>query len=223
MKNLLICLMMITFLCSCQRDVSETQDGGIASEAAVMDFIFKFVFVDENLQDRLNPESPAYFGKEYVQGIKLLDGKKNEFDPYEYHNSVRSIHEAEETLIQFPYRWYAGNKIDQNTFGYFFIHNPLVGLLGVNGNLACYYIHYPDGSEDAIKVRELCRSGKYGSVHTYSHIWINEDLVFELGGASGRNYYNPQYYLWLAPVFDDNGAEIAGERPGACYVIALTK
>ena len=218
---------MMSFFCSCLRNVSTILDDG--PSAIVMDFNINFLIVDEDFQDRLNTESPAYFGEDYVQGIKLLDGQKNEFDPYEYHNSVRSINEEKETLIQPPYRWFAGNAssdplyIDQGTLGYFFIRHPLNGLSADNGNFAYFYIHYPDGSEDVIKVREFVLSGENGKVHTFDQIWINDELAFERGVWGVKDfYYNPKYFSWLAPVLDDDGRQI-GERPKFGFNLALTK
>ena len=208
MKNFVIFLMAMAFLFSCQKNKVESLNDG--TDSFFFDFNFNFVIVDEDFQDRLNPVSPAYYGEEYVEGIKLLDAQKKEFDPYAHYNSVRSVVEEEMTFIQPPYRWFPGpgpGYIYQGTHGYYFIRYSFPDTYTVpddDGALIIQYIRYPDGDEDEIKVRVYRKPG----VQTFDRIWINDELAFEGCKWNVNSYYNPKYFKWLGPVMDGYGKQI---------------
>jgi len=203
MKTKIIPLIMFALFYSCGSNLNEVPEvGGLILPASN-----SVVIVDAEFNDRLNPESPSYFGKEYIEGIEffvLKDGKK-----LPYHNY------PDRSIIRPPLRWSEeyGYMNTDNTRGYYFMF-----LMG-----HCF-IKYPDGSEDELRVQ-------YKDLTTVATIlekvWINDELAFESRRAMGEGfYYNPKYFPWMRPVLNDDGIQ-TGEMPdignGGNRIFVLTK
>jgi len=174
------------------------------------------IIVDSAYNDRLNPESPAYFGDEYAEGVKvfyLCYGKKLTFLEYYsylggggwwYWEDVENI-----KTITAPAPFYGG------IYGYYSINCTMYVWFGIEDDpiFTYAYIAYPDGNEDEIKVQ--IKIGRNYIIK--DKIWINGELAYdnymrEFGWDIPLPYYNPKYYHWLEPVFDNDGNEI-GVRP----------
>ena len=105
-------------------------------------YITSVVIVDSEFNDCLNPESPSYFGEEYIEGIKFLDGTKQTIPlPYSYcpncpapnswilteNNAPLNAEDiADLKFIQPPLRWNEryGYMDTENSRGYYFIRLP---------------------------------------------------------------------------------------------------
>ncbi|GEM_PF-125416 len=212
---------------SCNADPEYIPEGGGGMSGEVVSTRIKVVIADSELQDRLNPESPAYFGEEYANGIEVLylyEGEKLTY--YEYWKRCwEGLTSFPENYIgiQPPYQEAGSGPANKNTFGYYFLYaNPLSGIS--DDNLTYVYIRYPDGKEDEIKV--LLYENKKGTVLLMGKIWINGELVYAMSDINAyyremlpdsvdisdledtEDYYHPNYYPWLEPVLDDNGNPI---------------
>ena len=188
--------------------------------------VIHVAILDELFQDRLNPESPAYLGEDYINGIKffnMVDGQKVETRPLCYYDSrdkvwrqgfndiaITEIEAARLQKIQPPYidkdeeAW----NIPQNPpYGYYFIQEmcpPFPFTENEDGRKVGYtYIQYPDGSEDTIKVRLYDEA--ITTILAYDKIWINGEVALDgMFHSIGEGIYNPKYYPWLEPVYKDN-------------------
>jgi hypothetical protein len=194
----------------------------------------KIALVDQNLQDRLNPEASAYFGDEYTQGIEvryLYEGKKLTFSELWPYVMPGAEFPENYTTIQPPFMRIAGYdyNVSQNSLDYYFMDTNLWAIIPVDEDKLMYvYIQYPDGSEDEVKVQLFIGKGG-GTRIVIDKIWFNEELVYdmhELDENPAPNYYNPAYYPFMEPVLvDDEGNQI-GEyvRPlNASDVIVVIK
>lgn len=202
MKNIILFLTITALFCSCEKNAEEVQID--TPSGVVIDFRINILVTDGMLQDRLNPESPAYFGEEYVEGIKLYTIVNGEKRMIEY------------PLINEPFRWYVdkdGNSSQSynGTLGYYFIQFPfpkIGGYIEESGKIYMYlYIQYLDGSEDVIKIQEY--KNETGSIHSFDKLWINGELAFEL--IHPEFYYNTKYFQWLVPVLGDDGKQIGNK------------
>ena len=68
MKNPFIYLLIMAFICAC--DKMSNEDG----MSSVVSTRLRVVIVDEALNDRLNPESAGYWGNEFTQNIQVVHG-----------------------------------------------------------------------------------------------------------------------------------------------------
>ena len=210
MKGLWYFLIITLLVHSC-KIVNVEEESTLAG--VILDIRMYIAIADEAFNDRLNPDSPAYFGDEYTNGIKILyyyKGNKLTFE--EYHKAMLKWHyETEGTL------WY---YIDEVLAKYKTIYPPFWGLEAegsdkyfyidcINGSHEVYetgfsytYICYPDGSEDEIKARIYSNKG----LTVIDKIWINGELVKESHESlSYQPYYNPKYYPWMRQLTSSNG------------------
>lgn len=215
MKKSILPLLIVMQFCSCTINNRSNDE---PNEGALLAINVNVVIVDEALNDRLNPDSPSYFGEEYVRGIKVLylcDGKKLEFLDYYY-------------FIGGGVRFFIENVKNRNpisephfdSFGHYFI--DCVGTPFMeNGEQVVYtYLSYPDGNEDEIKVRYF----HDGGFLAIDKIWINGELALE--GVEivnpGQMYYNPKYFPWMRPIIDNSGKQTGIVREGRGLIV-LTK
>jgi len=224
MKNTVLFLMMMTFFCSCKKNESNVNHD-------VVDLTVKIVIVDESLKDRLNPDSPSYFGDEFANGIEVLylcNGKKLPFSEY-YKliggGSLFYIDDVENKKpISPPLKWSEGyGYINQGTLGYYFIDcssGMAAFVIEDNEKVTYTYIRYPDGKEDEIKVQYIDKE----TLLLTGKIWINGELAFERGEWGVKSfYYNPKNYPWLEPVLDDAGKQIGVSPKNGTKIVVITK
>jgi hypothetical protein len=84
-KGLWYFLIITILMYSCKNDTFE-EESSIAG--VVFDIGVNIAIVDESFSDRLNPDSPAYFGDEYTNGIKVLYYYKGNKLTYEEYNKA---------------------------------------------------------------------------------------------------------------------------------------
>ena len=185
----------LLFFSSCNKNKAKNDDPTGVESGDVIDLRLELVIVDDQLQDRLNPESPAYIGDK-IQ-LYIRDGDIKTVLVYQ-----------DESIIQPPLRWTERyGYINQNTLGYYFIRFPWTSLVG-DDNFSICYLHYPDGSEDEIKVQTY--ENENGTILRKDKIWVNGELAFEFGHWGVKDfYYNPKFYPWLEPLLDDDGNPIS--------------
>ena len=211
---------------SCNR---MTNDEG-NDEGIILSTRIKIIIADQELHDRLSPESPSYFGETYAEGIEVLHLYKGEkFTTIELRQfeTGKVYFPEDDVVIQPPFRETADyGAINQNTFGYYFWDAYPRVWTAVDD--ICYtYIRYPDGSEDEIKVL-LLRFGEHKTSIRMEKIWINGELAYAMSENTAlslregtlpqtidtsnpdnfKAYYNPQNYPWLEPLLDDNGIQM---------------
>ena len=172
-------------------------------------------FLDGTFNDRLNPESPSYFGDEFINNTKIIytadDSKSKYLIP-----CTKSCYLSEG--IKPPFRWVVDDRYQgggyytkENSRGYYFLP------CGGGGDIKIYY---PDGSEDEIKV-EIWES-EDTRVMCIGKVWINDELVYEIGFFRVKeHYYNPKYFPFMKPLFDDDGKQY-GEAPDYGNFLTLT-
>jgi hypothetical protein len=195
--------LLLLLFASCGKQMEDEIGGSISN------LYLAVALVDQDFQDRLNPESPAYFGDEYVRGIKVLypyKGKKIT-DPvlmaYAFKGQMDMSHYTSiYTTIRPPH----------NPLGYYF----MVTAPSLFADDSYVYIRYPDGSEDEVKVQIYERRGERSVVILIDKVWFNDELVCDLQ-EGGSDYYNPKYYPALKqPILDDEGKQI-GEHVQPLY------
>jgi hypothetical protein len=206
---------LLLLFASCGKQM-EDEIGGSTS-----DLRLAVALVDQDLQDRLDPESPAYFGDEYVRGIKVLypyKGKKIT-DPvlnaYAFKGQMDMSHYTTiYTTINPPH----------NPLGYYF----MLTAPSLFADDTYVYIRYPDGSEDEVKVLIYERRDGRSKLVLIDKVWFNDELACDLQGdlqGTGPDYYNPNYYPVLEPILDDEGKPMGEHvRPlGALNLIVVVK
>ena len=168
------------------------------------------IIVDKELNDRLNPESSAYFGGKFTEGIKVLylcNGRKLTHSQFYYHQygvPYSFFHQGESHKTISP--------PSPNSLNYYSINCSIGNGDGVvnieDGCKVTYtYISYPDGSEDEIKVQIY--QNERGNEILIDKLWINKELVYEIGFSGIKlHYYNPNYHPWMKPYFDDEGNQL---------------
>ena len=199
MKTKIIFFIIIAFICSCNNEDNLGSD--------VVYVRIRVMIVDEELNDRLNPESPSYLGDEYIQNISVgyrairEDNDNVLIESFEQKQPVTYRNGTRQQYIYFI--WCSPYAIDYRDED-----NEDYKDLGWS---VCKYptytdIYYPDGSVDEIKSQFRYSSGDNGSVLTISKIWVNDELAYEFGYTRERPpYYNPEYYPWLKPMYDTEG------------------
>ena len=214
--------------CSCDNDESSSY-GNLFPEGVVLGFTGITLFiVDSDFQDLLNPESSGYFGEEIK--VKYLHNDISE--PFKASLFGQTVFPPPDTV---PLRCY---------FGCYYIVGltPSLSLPFVkddNGSSTYYYyICYPDGNEDEIKVEVGLFTNKLipcGSAYIAEKIWINGELVCEMLDFEKKDFYlNPEYYplgFW-EPIqkkqrlyhfnFNSCGIEIPWDQWQSRYIV-LTK
>jgi len=198
----------------------------------VHDTRLSIVFVDEEFNDRFNPNSLSYFGEEYINGIKR-------FGCYGSKERVA----GKGILISTP---------NSFTLGYYFM--PCDGVtryfIEDEKDVTYYWICYPDGDEEEIKIAYLKVDDEEGHTRTLliEKIWINGELAYSMSEYTYlvwrynglpdyieidysntdyyklfQDYYNPKFYPWMRPEYDNNGILMRFVPEGARNVTVLVK
>lgn len=234
MKNIAIFGLFLFLLGSCDSELAPSIDEEEPISGIVVDTRLFVALVDQELQDRLNPDSPAYFGETYAEGIKLMylyNGKKLTILEAWPHFSVGEYSDNFDEIFP-PFRETADyGAISEGTYGYYFLNGTNGPILSDEDLISYMYIHYPDGKEDEIKV-QLFKS-KNRNLTLLRKVWINGELayamsenvvLFRLGllpDTADRSdpdyfldYYNPANFPFMEPVLDDDGNQIGNSvRP----------
>jgi len=173
MKKLVFIFFATALLCSCTTNSKIEQEEQQIEKPLRLSGTFRIVIIDENDNDRLNPESPSYWGDDYVNGIKLFIMHKNKkllykhlatrfVDEYHVNDSTiipQAIHlSLTENLCYYSISCDAGD-INRNEDG---------------GMITCSWISYPDGSEDEVRAEWIDRIPNEQYVNK---IWINNELA----------------------------------------------
>ena len=230
MKKFVVYLMHLVLFFSCNKaDIESNVDTVFPSR-------IKIIIVDEAYNDRLNPELQSYFGDDYTKGIEVLylcDNKKVTFlEYYKYlgGGSWWFIDDVENhEFISHPVFKTTNDSVGLGTPWYFFIECSSDAMFEEAGQVVSYtYIRYPDGSEDEIKAQRKIWSSERtsndeigGGGMSNDKIWINGELAYEFSMSDGH-YYNPKFYPWMQPVFDNNHIQI-GVMPIEEGIVVLTK
>jgi len=176
----------------------------------IISLSLKMVILDESFNDRLNPESISYFGEEYVNGMKFFY-----FDNEVKGHQDTRLSSVATGIILPPFIWSENgeNYVNQGSRGYYFFSVSTMSHIsfpdGTKGSY--FYILYPDGSKDEVKT-EIWEKP---SVMSIGKVWFNEELAYENNhGPNALNgvYYNPKFFPFMKPTFDDKGNQI-GEFP----------
>jgi hypothetical protein len=201
------------------------EDLPIPGNDGVIDTDFAIAITDRDLQDRLNPESPAYFGQAYVEGIEiryLYEGSKRTFPEIWPYISPAGTELQNYQIINPPYREYVDKDGDtlttyQGTLGYYHLGGP-GPLVGNETSYSYAYICYPDGTEDEVKVLLF-----FTKLSVFlDEVWINGELAYALSedvklvylglpaplNPDGQHYYNPKYFHFMEPEVDRDGNQI---------------
>ena len=234
MKKLFFLITSIGLLCDCnmKHQVDEME---IGMDGMEVNGYISIVITDNAFNDRLNIDSPSYFGQEYVEGIThpiLYEGEggkvRVELDktfsrepnpPYLWVSPYfpgRIWHDGDDNI----YRRVVSPPSKSTLDYYYIMCDPIFGVIENGEQVEYNWICYPDGSEDEIKSTAYRVKG----LITHDKIWINGELAYERGAWGVKDfYYNPKYYPWMKPVLDDKGNQI-GEMPeGYRNVMVLVK
>ena len=209
MRKIVKILIMIGLINSCGSNDIEVQDKDVLL-VPPPSLVTNVVLVDSEYNDCLNPESPSYFGAEYIEGIEFLvlkDGVKQVIQlpfynypegpaPYFWRLKENDAFLTAEdiaymTYIRPPKFWSEryGYMDTENTRGYYYVY--------LSGHC---FIRYPDGSEEELNVQY---SGDELNKKQIEKVWINEELAYESGNLREKEfYYNPKYFPWMKSIFD---------------------
>ena len=197
------------------------------------------LIVDEDYNDRLNPQSPSYFGKEYIDGItrsylyegKIRIGRFEGYRPkfpgsYEYVSDlfpgvVMYAETIENYSVVLDPSW--------ETMNYYYIPcDDGFGFFEDNEIVYYSWICYPDGSEDELKVQIF--ENETSSIIQIGKLWVNNELAFDMGtwngpekGFAGDFYWNPKYYPWMIPSYDNLGNLLGMFPKGYRNCVLITK
>ncbi|MDR1555543.1 MAG: hypothetical protein LBS88_00750, partial [Tannerellaceae bacterium] len=182
MKRIGIFCFSLLIFASCSANQEQTPVGPDI-RGDFIDLGLIVALVDQDLQDRLNPESPAYFGDEYAQGIEILYPYKDR--KIRYPDLVRyvtneNVEIKNYTAIRPPFREIPGydGAVGQNLLGYYFLATSLFWAVPSEDGLIHIYIQYPDGSEDEVKVQVY--ENEEGTVVLIDEIRYNDELVYDM-------------------------------------------
>ena len=240
MKNSILSLIIIALLCSCSLKNSETIDesetiGESESTACFYtNHILWVILVDEEFNNKLNPESPSYFGDEFIQKMEvtyLIEGRKlTHLQAYYYAGGDNKFWRDDiEKWSPIMHPCNCVNLLDA-------IIDPSKGLCYLldctsdwglfiedDQEVSYTYIPYPDGSEDVIKMEIYNNHSINCGISIQGKIWVNGELAFEREEQNlGNNYYNPKFFPFMKPIIQD-GIQV-GEKP-AIYedIIVIAK
>ena len=203
MKNLAIYFIILALISSCKKDSGSSEH----REGTFYNVSIKALIVDQELHDRLNPESPSYFGDEYVQNISLLF-----LEP----ESGRKLTFLESYFIVGGGGWFFIDNVDKikpiespdsRSFGYFFLPVSGYNYFQIGDPSVGYtYIRYPDGSEDEIKFEVWQEKDRYEN----GKIWVNGELAYSIGCVKTLEgyYFNPKFYPFSEPILNSEGKPI---------------
>ena len=248
MKNAVIYLIMMALFCSCNADRGESELQDINGQNTIsLRFGVNIVIVDEELNDRLNPESPSYFGDDFTDGIEifyLCDGKKLTLFGGAWSYLTKAVFPSSEEIASYkpitpPVRWMERyGYIDNGTLGFYFINCSSFAFFNEDDKDVTYtYIHYPDGSEDEIKVQLFIWNE--GNKVNIDKLWINGELAYDADYKSviieslstpdqdfilKVAYYNPKYYPAMIMEPYVIGGTYIGEKPkNGTDIVVITK
>ena len=191
MKNLFTYLIIFSLFSSCGKSavVPQSEEPEAPIDGGVITYInLGIVIADENLNDRLDPKSPSYFGEEFAKGIEVLyfcDGNKLSFLDY-YYAALEKAWSYIDNIENF-------SNLNKWDGGYYLDCTPIHLLR--ESSIGNVFLRYPGGTEDNIKVQIW----KSSNVMTIEKVWINDELVYEMG-FSKLDYFNPNYYPWMKPM-----------------------
>ena len=182
------------------------------------------------MNDRLNPESPAYFGDDFFKGIEVLvlcNGEKMTYSTF-YYDIYKELYDpysgnGQGYILRDPDK----RKIFNISYG-MISYNVIECFAGLFPPLLVYeddriftytFIRYPDGNEDEIKIQFLFEDDKrYIDV-----IWINQEVAYmRTEDTSQKVYYNPKYFPLFRVVSSYDGSN-AGLVPSLPSVVTITK
>ena len=141
MRKTLFFLAIVVLCSSCNID---DDSSGFVDAARLSIFI-----LDTDGNNRLDPQSPAFWGDEFIQGMKL------EVFGFVEGGTIWAINDRRYpfiVLITGSYRDDIGDIYS--------------------------YIRYPDGSYDQIRTRSLYLSSRNGGVVFTYKVWVNGELAF---------------------------------------------
>ena len=173
---------------------------------------WNLVIIDSELNDRFNPESPTYFGVEYIQKIDVL---------------THVLYTEE--LVSIGGMW---RDVLENSPYYAEDLSKMIGpVLPPGLTIPTYfsiplsyggtYVRYPDGSEDIILFQG--KQIENGGGRVSNIILINGELAYDSkSGLMEDLYYNPKFFPLMAPCFDEHGVQ-HGWMPEVPFVIIITK
>ena len=230
MKRIFFLLFFVALFVSCNNSNEEESDRpGI--DGYIYDLGILIVIIDEAENDRLNPESPAYFGDDYAEGIKVLylvNSKKLTILEYlqfvglgvTFHLSADDLARRLLTIKPPIMKSHEYDYLDR-TLVYYYLDCTMASQEIEDGMLVSYcYISYPDGSEDEIKV-QYCKGKNY---LVKDKLRINGEVVFDnyMNGPELIDiYYNPKFYPWMKTILDSKGNEHL--RPEGLDIVVITK
>ena len=226
MKLFLNFLIITLFFCSCSKDKDESGTNFVPLPP------FSIAIVDSALNDRFNPESPSYFGEEYIKQIDVLSPNVNT-------NELVSLGKMD----------YLRTWLETDTHCPPELLDKIVGLVAPTGYLfssdyysiplftpgclvedgQCYgylFVRYPEGNEDELKFDIRTVEGGGNNLYLFK-IWVNGELAYEMGSSKmdGRydyRYFNPKYYPFTVPDYDKNGVFL-GMLPKEAKLLFITK
>jgi len=184
------------------------------SVGSILDICVFVTIVDNEYNDRLNPELPSYLGDDFVNGIEVLypvNGERLKFlDYYRYYggDSIFILDSIYMKTVQPPVRYWGGHCADRGMYGHYTIDcsNFFGGMPSNKQSLT--YIRYPDGSEDEIKVEYWDELPAYCIANK---VWVNDELAFH----QIDRYLNPKFFPRVkeVTVYDADGNEIKAVMP----------
>ena len=178
MKKFIFFLAIVMLCSSCSN--SEQDNLGRFNDASAL-----FVLIlDAEGNNRLDPQSPAFWGNEFIQGTTL--------QVFGFVEGGVTI-----TLAQFL------AQINRTfiPLGTGSVHDHIGDIFS--------YIRYPDGSYDQIRTRTLLLTTTGGSTLIIYKIWVNGELAYHHAGGGKHElgfltcYFNPTFFPELVPVYYD--------------------
>ena len=199
------------------------------------------VIVDEDYNDRLNPESPSYWGDEFTKGIELFTMYKGQRLLYKHLFPLLNSEDYGGSVPGFAIEEYFAKYSTITSYNAFnkyyviFCGDGEKSLTEGGEIVVSNWICYPDESEDKVEIEW----GDAHSINPYiAMIWINGELAFQrvyedviLESLSTpeepfifkQAFYNPKYYPWMKPILTDNGEQIGIVAEGYGNFVVIVK
>jgi len=201
--------------------------------------------VDEYFNDRLDPESPSYWGYEYINGTNVFVMYKGErllhINLFPFTNSEEYGGAVPRFAIDEYYAHYTHIPSDrvfitEDIQLYAYGCGEGEDSLSEDGEVAASnWIVYPDGNEDEIRVQ---MGGRDTFDWYVKKVWINGELAFQREFEDviveslstpeepfifKQAYYNPKFYPWMKPVLTDKGEQMGLIAAGIGHIVVLVK